>query len=511
MEGGSSVRQFTATAALRCFLDQCRINGGDIGLVPTMGALHAGHQSLIDRAKQDNAWVVVSIFVNPLQFGPHEDFAQYPRTLDADRALCEQLGVDAIFTPTPDELGVLTAEPTQVVPPESMKSVLCGPGRPGHFDGVATIVTKLLDIVQPTRAYFGQKDAQQLAILQRVVRDLNLNVELVACPIVREASGLALSSRNWYLSDTEKTQAASLYAGLSAAEQLFRQGERQAQALITQVKTIVSANPEIAIEYIQLVEPKTLVPLVEVSSNGLLAIAARLGKTRLIDNVLLRTRKPIVAIDGPAGAGKSTVTKMVAQQLGLFYLDTGAMYRAITWLVMDAGIDIKDAPAIAEVANQAKIDITESGVNINGQDVTAAIRAPEVTANVSAIAAQAAVRKVLVREQQEAAAAGGVILEGRDIGTHVFPDAELKIFLTATVAERARRRQQDLQQMGQPAADLTTLEQLIAERDAKDSNRPIAPLSKAVDAIEVITDGMTIDAVVEKIVELYQQKTESVV
>ncbi|WP_264327885.1 bifunctional pantoate--beta-alanine ligase/(d)CMP kinase [Romeriopsis navalis] len=498
------MRQFTATAALRCFLEQCRINGGDIGFVPTMGALHAGHRSLIERAKQENSWVVVSIFVNPLQFGPNEDFDQYPRTLAADRALCEQIGVDVIFTPAPDDLGVLAPSPTQVMPPASMQSGLCGASRPGHFDGVATIVTKLLNIVQPTRAYFGQKDAQQLAILQRVVQDLNINTTLVPCPIVRESSGLALSSRNQYLSDAEKAQAPQIYAGLSAAEQLFRQGERQSRKLIGQVESQLATAPKIVLEYVELVDSETLTPLSEVSKTGLLAVAARLGKTRLIDNVLLRTRKPIVAIDGPAGAGKSSVTKMVAQQLGLFYLDTGAMYRSITWLVMNSDVRLTDEPGIAELANQATIEVTETYVKVNDQDVTQAIRTPEVTANVSAIAAQGAVRQVLVRQQQEAAARGGVILEGRDIGTHVFPDAELKIFLTATPAERARRRQKDLERMGQPAEDLAALEQSIAERDAKDSNRLIAPLRKASDAVEVVTDGMTIEQVVAKLVAMYR-------
>jgi pantoate ligase / CMP/dCMP kinase len=369
---------------------------------------------------------------------------------------------------------------------------------------VATIVTKLLNLVQPTRAYFGQKDAQQLAILQRVVRDLNLNVEVVPCPIVRESSGLAMSSRNQYLSDLEKTQAATLYAGLSAAEQAFRQGERQVGPLLDRVKSTIATTPEIVLEYAELVDPETLVPLTEISENGLLAIAARLGKTRLIDNVLLRTRKPIVAIDGPAGAGKSSVTKMVAQELGLLYLDTGAMYRSITWLVMDSGTSLSDESAIAELVNQATIELTETYVKVNGQDVTKAIRTPEVTANVSAIAAQSAVRKVLVKQQQEAAKRGGVILEGRDIGTHVFPDAELKIFLTATVGERVRRRQLDLERQGQPVGDLAALEQSIADRDAKDSNRSIAPLRKAVGAVEVVTDGMTIEQVVAKLVELYR-------
>jgi pantoate ligase / CMP/dCMP kinase len=498
------VRQFTVTAALRCFLDQCRIAGGEVGFVPTMGALHAGHLSLIQRAKQDNAWVVVSIFVNPLQFGPNEDFSRYPRTLEADRALCEAAGVDAIFIPSPEELGVLGTEPTQVMPPDSMKSVLCGPGRPGHFDGVATIVAKLFNLVQPHRAYFGQKDAQQLAILQRMVVDLNVPVRIVPCPIIREPNGLAMSSRNQYLSDREKGQASVLYQGLSQAEQCFRQGERSADKLIDVVKATMATVPEFNLEYVELVEPTTLVRLDQVTDNGLLAIAAKLGNTRLIDNMLLRTRQPIVAIDGPAGAGKSTVTKLVAKKLGLFYLDTGAMYRAITWLVMDGGVAFGDEPAIAELVHHANIELTEDYVKVNGKDVTSAIRSPEVTANVSAIAAQSAVRKVLVRQQQEYGRRGGVVLEGRDIGTHVFPDAELKVFLTATVTERARRRQLDLERLGQPVPSLGELENLIAERDAKDSNRAIAPLRQAVDATEVVTDGMTIEAVVDQLVGLYQ-------
>lgn len=181
------------------------------------------------------------------------------------------------------------------------------------------------------------------------------------------------------------------------------------------------------------------------------------------------------------------------------------MYRSITWLVMNSGTALTDEPGIAELVNQAVIELTETAVRVNGQDVTTAIRTPEVTANVSAIAAQAAVRRVLVRQQQQAAARGGVILEGRDIGTHVFPDAELKIFLTATVEERAKRRQTDLARLGQPVPELAELAELIAVRDAKDSNRAIAPLRKAVDAIEVVTDGMTIDQVVAKLVALYRQ------
>ncbi|MEB3291547.1 MAG: bifunctional pantoate--beta-alanine ligase/(d)CMP kinase [Synechococcales bacterium] len=501
-----SVRLFTTIAALRCYLAQCRKLDGTIALVPTMGALHAGHLSLIERARQENQWVVVSIFVNPLQFGPQEDFDRYPRTLEADRALCDQAGVDVLFAPTPEEMGVLVPQPMQVVPPIALQAGLCGASRPGHFNGVATIVTKLFNLVQPDRAYFGQKDAQQVAIIQRLVQDLNLPVEVVPCPIVREAAGLALSSRNQYLSAAEKAQATTLYRSLTQAEQLFRQGERTAQSLITRVKTVLEETMDIQPEYVSLVDPTTLEPLSEVTETGLLAIAARLGKTRLIDNVLLRTRQPIIAIDGPAGAGKSTVTKLVAKQLGLFYLDTGAMYRALTWLVMNSGISMMDEPAIAELVGHCQIELTDHQVFINGHEVTSAIRSPEVTAQVSNVAAQAAVRQALVRQQRDYGKRGGVVLEGRDIGTQVFPDAELKIFLTATVQERARRRQKDLEAAGREVPSLEDLELLIAERDAKDSNRAIAPLIKAVDAIELITDGMSIEAVVNQIVQLYQER-----
>ncbi len=505
--GGFFVRLFTTIAALRCYLNQFRHGqtDGSIGFVPTMGALHQGHLSLIERAKQENTWVVVSIFINPLQFGPNEDLASYPRTLEADVALCEQSGVDIVFAPNAAELGVLGSIPFQVQVPERMTAVLCGPRRPGHFDGVATIVTKLLNLVEPTRAYFGQKDAQQLAILQGMVVDLNLNVEVIPCAIVREPSGLALSSRNQYLSAAERTQAQYLSLGLQAAAEVFRRGERGATGLVDSVRGVLAQAPAIATEYIELVHPQTLEPLDRVEEDGLLAVAAKLGKTRLIDNLLLRTRQPIVAIDGPAGAGKSTVTKQVAKQLGLFYLDTGAMYRAITWLVMNSGVAIHDEPAIAELVRQCTMELTENQVKINGQDVTKAIRTPEVTGNVSAVAAQAAVRKALVQQQRTAARRGGVVLEGRDICTHVFPDAELKIFLTATVQERARRRQKDLETQGQAVPDLEELLQAIAERDAKDSNRAISPLRKALDARELVTDGMTIHQVVTQIVNWYQE------
>ena len=484
-----------------------------IALVPTMGALHQGHISLIKRASSECDRVIVSIFVNPLQFTPTEDLEQYPHQLETDCQLCETLGVDLVFAPTSDVMGITGDTATQsltttVIPPVSMTSGLCGKYRPGHFQGVATIVTKLLNVIRPDRAYFGQKDAQQLAIIRRLVSDLNLPVEIVGCPIIRESSGLALSSRNQYLTPREKTQAITIYRSLKQAAIAFYQGEKQANILTGIVKEKLATVSEIKTQYVELVDTKTLQPLETVETTGLLAVAAYLGNTRLIDNIILR--QPIVAIDGPAGAGKSTVTRRVAEQLGLLYLDTGAMYRAVTWLVMNSGINLNDRDAVSDLVRGVKIDLIPSkspelpiAVYVNGQEVTTAIRTPEVTANVSTIAAQSAVREELVAIQQSYGETGGIIAEGRDIGTNVFPDAELKIFLTASVAERAKRRMLDLQNQGYKDIDLAQLETEIQQRDDKDSNRAIAPLKQAEDAIELITDNLTIEEVINKIVQLY--------
>ncbi len=213
---------------------------------------------------------------------------------------------------------------------------------------------------------------------------------------------------------------------------------------------------------------------------------------------------PIIAIDGPAGAGKSTVTKLVAARLGLLFLDTGAMYRSIAWLVSEAQLALDDEPNIAELVSQAKIELTGERVIVNGNDVTEAIRTPAVTGKVSAIAALGAVRTALVAQQQAIGARGGIVAEGRDMCTHVFPNAAVKIFLTASVAERARRRQQDLIDRGQDKVDLAELERSIAERDRIDSTREIAPLQKADDAIEIITDNLSINEVVDLIVGKYR-------
>ncbi|MEP0912256.1 bifunctional pantoate--beta-alanine ligase/(d)CMP kinase [Leptolyngbya sp. GB1-A1] len=538
------MRLFTTIAGLRCYLEAQRLplqgtakqstllpqNGVDrpghsltFGLVPTMGALHAGHLSLIRQARQENDRVVVSIFVNPLQFGPNEDFQRYPRTLEQDGRLCQEAGVDVIFAPSASELYGTSFPPiasavTQVIPPAVMMTGLCGASRPGHFQGVATVVTKLLNIVQPDRAYFGQKDAQQVAIIRRIREDLNLPVEIVACPIVREADGLALSSRNRYLSPEERSQASILYRSLQKAEQVFEEGRQLREDLIRAVQAHLSIVPSVQPEYIELVHPDTMKPLEQVEDTALLAIAARLGSTRLIDNVLLRNRQPIVALDGPAGAGKSTVARLVAQQLNLLYLDTGAMYRAVTWSVLRSDIAIDDEPAIAELVSQSEIQLEQAvpqgsanapyalRVWFNSEEVTQAIRTLEVTAQVSAIAALPTVRHELVKRQQAYGRRGGIVMDGRDIGTYVFPNAELKIFLTASVQERARRRLEDLKRQGQPLVSLPELEHAIADRDRKDSTRKLAPLRKAVDAIEINTDHLTVAEVTARIVSLYQEK-----
>ncbi|WP_107667684.1 bifunctional pantoate--beta-alanine ligase/(d)CMP kinase [Cyanothece sp. BG0011] len=505
------MRLLKTVAGLRTYLAS-RGDKQTIGLVPTMGALHQGHLSLIRRAMAEVDVVVVSIFVNPLQFAPHEDLDQYPRQLETDAQRCQELGVTAIFAPTPEEMGVNSPfdQPTQVIPPKSMISSLCGPFRPGHFQGVATIVTKLLNIVSPDVAYFGEKDAQQLAIIRQLVQDLNLPVRIKGCPIVREPSGLAYSSRNQYLSEAQKEEAIALYQGLQAAKQAFLAGERQTNVLVGCVKDTISAYSGITIQYVECVHPQTLQPLETIEEAGLLAIAAYVGSTRLIDNMILRVRKPIIAIDGPAGAGKSTVTRRVAKALNFTYLDTGAMYRGMAWLVLHSGISVEDESAIAELVSQADLKFIPSSdeqppqVIINGENVTNAIRTPQVTALVSPISAYPAVRQKLVNYQQELGKLGGVVAEGRDIGTNVFPDAEVKIFLTASVQERARRRLLDFQAQGQDNLDLQQLEREIEQRDYRDSHRTLAPLRKANDAMELNTDDLTIEEVVNKIVHFCQ-------
>jgi pantoate--beta-alanine ligase len=273
-------------AELRAWSRQLRNEGGDtVGLVPTMGALHSGHASLIRAAVRSCGRVAVSIFVNPTQFGPHEDFARYPRTFDADCALAEAEGAEVVFAPSVEEL--YPASAATFVDVEGLSRRLDGQSRPGHFRGVATVVAKLLIAAEPERAFFGQKDAAQIAVVQRMVTDLRLATEIVVCPIIREADGLALSSRNVYLSSEERMQALVLSRGVRRAAALFASGERRASALIEAVHQIFAAESAVRIDYIALVDWATLDPIELATPGSLFAIAARVGATRLIDNTIL--------------------------------------------------------------------------------------------------------------------------------------------------------------------------------------------------------------------------------
>ena len=259
---------------------------GPLGLVPTMGYLHAGHLSLVAQARQENGATAVSIFVNPTQFGPREDFARYPRDMERDLHLLAEANVDLVFAPTvstmyPEGFG------TYVVLP-SADEVLEGSARPDHCRGVATVVCKLLNIVQPTRAYFGQKDAQQTVVVRQMIRDLNLPTSIVVAPTMREADGLALSSRNTYLSAEQRTTAPVLYQALDTARQRYAAGERAGEALRQTIRAVLSSAPLVSPEYVSVADPLTLRELVTVGREGaLLSLAARLGSVRLIDNLLL--------------------------------------------------------------------------------------------------------------------------------------------------------------------------------------------------------------------------------
>lgn len=259
--------------------------GRSIGLVPTMGALHQGHLSLVRRAQQECDVTVVSVFVNPAQFGPNEDYLNYPRDPERDRGRLEREGVDFLFAPTVEEMyppGFQT-----YVTVEQVAAPLEGEFRPGHFRGVATVVAKLFHAVQPHRAYFGQKDAQQCVVVQRMVRDLHLPVEIVVCPIVRETDGLAMSSRNAYLNAEERRAALVLYRALSGARERMQQGERNAASIAAEMRRLIEQEPSARIDYAAVVDAETLAPVERVTGRVLVALAVWIGRVRLIDNLVV--------------------------------------------------------------------------------------------------------------------------------------------------------------------------------------------------------------------------------
>ena len=268
---------------VRAYLGNSVASGQSLGLVPTMGALHAGHGSLIERARAECDVVAVSVFVNPLQFGAGEDLDSYPRTRDADLAHCRERCVDLVFCPEAEQMyggGVKTT-----VHVSDLTASLCGRSREGHFDGVCTVVNKLFNIVRPDRAYFGEKDYQQLVVVRRMVRDLSMPVEIVACPIMRDVDGLALSSRNAYLSSLERDHALAISRALFDAVATIRRGERYAQAVVDAVRSQMIAGGVDFVEYVSIVKAEDLGDVSEITGNVRICVAARCGETRLIDNV----------------------------------------------------------------------------------------------------------------------------------------------------------------------------------------------------------------------------------
>ncbi len=271
--------------AARRAVRQARDSHMTVGFVPTMGALHSGHVSLIHAARRQCDYVVVSIFVNPTQFGPKEDFDAYPRPLEADASVCAEHGVDMIFAPSVDQ--VYGSQCLTWVDVEQLTGVLCGQFRPGHFRGVTTVCAKLFNIILPDKAFFGQKDAQQVIVIKKMVEDLNVPLQIVVCPTIREPDGLAMSSRNQYLNKDQRQQAAALYQSLERCRVLVNRGTRESAVLISAMKEILSQKPDIDIQYVSIVDIRSLRPLTRIQDQALVAVAVQLGPARLIDNIVV--------------------------------------------------------------------------------------------------------------------------------------------------------------------------------------------------------------------------------
>ncbi|KKZ15341.1 MAG: hypothetical protein TH68_00855 [Candidatus Synechococcus spongiarum 142] len=481
-----------------------------------MGGLHRGHQQLIRAACGAGVRVLVSVFVNPTQFGAGEDFTTYPRHPDRDAQQAGVAGADAIWFPTVEHVygdANPDGNPSKSGPPlqPTLIQTLCGPRRPGHFEGVLMVMERLLEQVQPALVVMGEKDWQQLTVLRHCLPAFyEQRCRLLPVPVVREEDGLPYSSRNSRLNPAQRRQAALLPRALRDAAAAVQGGERRATVLEQLVYGRLDAAG-LDVDYVQLVNPLTLQPCPNLDGVALLGVAAHVGPARLLDHSFLLNRKPIIAIDGPAGTGKSTVTRLLAARLGLLHLDTGAMYRAVAWLMLESQQPIRSGEALQRLLETMELrlawgDHGQQVICINGVDVSDAIRLPRVTATVPRVAALPEVRQVLTRQQRMFGRQGGLVSEGRDMGTAVFPHAELKVYLTATVAERARRRAADMTQRGQTPPPLATLEAQIAERDHLDCTRTEAPLRPAEDGVMVATDGISVEQVVDKLEDLFRQR-----
>ena len=492
---------------IEAFNDWRDKNKKDIDFIPTMGNIHEGHKELIKRAKTENAnLTLVSIFINPLQFDNKNDFKNYPKTINNDIKNCFLSGADAIFIPSSEEIYPNTKKVDFVKASNELSGQLCGSKRFGHFDGVCTVIKRLLEIIQPRNMFLGEKDWQQVQILKRMIIELRIKTKIKTIATQRDPDGIAYSSRNNLLSKIEKYNLKIFSQELHNLKRNFLINKKINLEHFR--KTVKNIN--VKIEYLEHLDAFNLKKPNTNANITIFATAIFCGKTRLIDHIFLMKRNPIIAIDGPAGAGKSTVTKLVARKLNFLYLDTGAMYRALSWFLINNNINFKNKIELKDCLKDISIifkseNLSEQNIFINNYCVTNKIRSQEITSVVSSIAAISEVRKFLVNAQRKIGENGSIVAEGRDIGSTVFPNAEIKIFLTATIDERAKRRKNELENNGVKNINFEELKEQISRRDYADSNRKDSPLVQAKDAYKIISDGYSVDSIVNQIIDIYKE------